>query len=57
MKKLKIYLESSGMAEIRKIKDELSDKAIGMSKRDFLDFIRKESLNVKETIKTSSVVK
>ncbi len=49
--------ESLGMAEIRKIKDELSDKARGMSKRDFLDFVRKESKKVKETIKTSSVVK
>ena len=49
--------ESLGMAEIRKIKDELSDKARGMSKKDFLDFIRKESLNVKETIKASSAAK
>ena len=49
--------ESSAMTEIRKIKDELSEKARGMSKIDFLDFIKKETLNVKESIKVSSVSK
>lgn len=45
------------MNEIRKIKDELSDKARGMSGKDYLNFIKKEALNVKETVKVRSVVK
>jgi hypothetical protein len=49
--------ESSAMTEIRRIKSELSEKARGMSKRDFLDFIKKEALNVKESIKVNSVSK
>ena len=49
--------ESSVMTEIRKIKAELSNKARGMSRRDFLDFIKKEAKDVKETIKVNFITK
>ena len=49
--------ESSVMTEIRKIKDELSEKAREMPKKDFLEFIKKEAFSVKKSVKVSTVSK
>ena len=47
--------ESSAMIEIRKIKEELSEKARGMSNQEFLNFIKNEAMCVKKSAKINMI--